>query len=49
MGLERDGGWQDTVIDLAGQATDVISGVRYRGEVALAELFADYPVALLVR
>jgi (1->4)-alpha-D-glucan 1-alpha-D-glucosylmutase len=49
VGLERDGGWQDTVIDLAGQATDVISGVRYRGEVALAELFADYPVALLVR
>jgi (1->4)-alpha-D-glucan 1-alpha-D-glucosylmutase len=49
VGLERDGGWQDTVIDLAGQATDVISGVRHRGEVALAELLADYPVALLVR
>jgi (1->4)-alpha-D-glucan 1-alpha-D-glucosylmutase len=46
--LERDGGWRDTSIDLARPATDVISGTSYRGTVALADLFADYPVALLV-
>jgi (1->4)-alpha-D-glucan 1-alpha-D-glucosylmutase len=49
VGLERAGGWRDTVIDLAGKATDAISGVTHRGEVALADLLADYPVALLVR
>jgi (1->4)-alpha-D-glucan 1-alpha-D-glucosylmutase len=47
--LERDGGWRDTTIDLVGGGTDVISGRSHRGTVALADLFADYPVALLVR
>jgi (1->4)-alpha-D-glucan 1-alpha-D-glucosylmutase len=46
--LERDGGWRDTTIDLAGGATDVISGRSHRGTVALADLLAGYPVALLV-
>ncbi|HEU5008414.1 MAG TPA: malto-oligosyltrehalose synthase [Jatrophihabitantaceae bacterium] len=49
VGLERAGGWGDTAIDLMGKATDVISGVTHRGEVRLADLLADYPVALLVR
>jgi (1->4)-alpha-D-glucan 1-alpha-D-glucosylmutase len=49
VGLERAGGWGDTTIDLMGKATDAISGVTYRGEVRLADLLADYPVALLVR
>lgn len=49
VGLERDGGWQDTVLTLYGTATDVISGRRHRGDIALADLLADYPVALLVR
>jgi (1->4)-alpha-D-glucan 1-alpha-D-glucosylmutase len=49
VGLRRAGGWRDTVIDLVGRATDAISGVTYRGEIALADLLADYPVALLVR
>jgi (1->4)-alpha-D-glucan 1-alpha-D-glucosylmutase len=47
--LERGGGWHDTTIELAGAGTDIISGVSYRGEVALSELLADYPVALVVR
>jgi (1->4)-alpha-D-glucan 1-alpha-D-glucosylmutase len=47
--LERDGGWRDTTIELAGKCTDVISGTSYRGTVALADLLGGYPVALLVR
>lgn len=47
--LARDGGWGDTTVDLHGTATDVISGRRFTGEVALADLLAAYPVALLVR
>jgi (1->4)-alpha-D-glucan 1-alpha-D-glucosylmutase len=47
--LERAGGWGDTTIDLVDRATDVISGVTHHGEVRLADLLADYPVALLVR
>ncbi|MEO9133854.1 MAG: malto-oligosyltrehalose synthase, partial [Jatrophihabitantaceae bacterium] len=48
VGLERAGGWGATTIDV-GRVTDAISGVSFTGPIALAELFADYPVALLVR
>jgi (1->4)-alpha-D-glucan 1-alpha-D-glucosylmutase len=48
-GLERGGGWGDTTIDLGHTATDVISGRRVDASVALADLLADYPVALIVR
>jgi (1->4)-alpha-D-glucan 1-alpha-D-glucosylmutase len=47
--LERSGGWQETAIDVGGAATEIISGRRFGREIALADLFADYPVALLVR
>jgi (1->4)-alpha-D-glucan 1-alpha-D-glucosylmutase len=47
--LERVGGWADTVLDLGGPATDVISGRRVEREAVLADLLAGYPVALLVR
>ena len=47
--LERRGGWGDTTLDLAGTASDLISGRRWTGTVALADLLAGYPVALLVR
>jgi (1->4)-alpha-D-glucan 1-alpha-D-glucosylmutase len=43
--LERDGGWRGTVVSLSG--TDVLTGRSYAGETRLAELLADYPVALL--
>jgi (1->4)-alpha-D-glucan 1-alpha-D-glucosylmutase len=49
VGLERDGGWRETTLTVSGAATDVISGVRHAGEIALADLLAEYPVALLVR
>jgi (1->4)-alpha-D-glucan 1-alpha-D-glucosylmutase len=48
VGLERAGGWGDTAIDV-GRVTDAISGVAFTGPIALSELLADYPVALLVR
>jgi (1->4)-alpha-D-glucan 1-alpha-D-glucosylmutase len=49
VGLERAGGWAGTTLDIGGSAADVISGRRWSGTVALAELLAEYPVALLVR
>jgi (1->4)-alpha-D-glucan 1-alpha-D-glucosylmutase len=47
--LERGGGWRDTTIDLAGAATDVITGRSFRAEVELGDVLSAYPVALLVR
>ena len=49
VGLERAGGWGDTTLDVGGPVSDLISGRRWSGELALADLLADYPVALLVR
>jgi (1->4)-alpha-D-glucan 1-alpha-D-glucosylmutase len=43
--LEHDGGWRDTTIPLSG--TDVLTGRSYQGQTRLADLLADYPVALL--
>jgi (1->4)-alpha-D-glucan 1-alpha-D-glucosylmutase len=43
--LERDGGWRDTTIPVSG--TDLLTGRSYRDEARLADLLADYPVALL--
>ena len=36
-------------LDVGGPVSDLISGRRWSGELRLAELLADYPVALLVR
>ncbi|MGI8679535.1 MAG: malto-oligosyltrehalose synthase [Jatrophihabitans sp.] len=47
--LDRAGGWHDTVLDLGGAGTDVLSGRRVPREIAVGELLADYPVALVVR
>ncbi|MFI6447045.1 malto-oligosyltrehalose synthase [Kitasatospora sp. NPDC050543] len=54
FGLERAGGWQDTVLELPGgggdEWTDLLSLRRHPpGPVPAAELFARYPVALLTR
>ena len=43
--LERDGGWRDTTTAVTG--TDVLTGRSYKGDTRLADLLADYPVALL--
>ncbi|MGH8860476.1 MAG: malto-oligosyltrehalose synthase [Jatrophihabitantaceae bacterium] len=49
VGLEGRGGWGDSYVELGGPAADVLSGRRFESAVALADLFAQYPVALLVR
>lgn len=47
--LERTGGWHDTTLDVGATVTDVLTGREWSGEVAVAELLADLPVALLAR
>ena len=43
-------GWRDTVVALPpGRWADALSGVRHRGSVWAAELFAELPVVLLER
>jgi (1->4)-alpha-D-glucan 1-alpha-D-glucosylmutase len=49
VGLERDGGWRDTTLELGSQVTDVITGRRFGAESAVADLLDTDPVALLVR
>ena len=50
LGLAGRGGWGDTRVLLPHRrVTDVLTGIEYEGgELALAEVFAVYPVALLV-
>ncbi len=49
VGLERDGGWRDTVLLRPDRsAVDVLTGRSFGGEIALADLLTTYPVALLV-
>jgi (1->4)-alpha-D-glucan 1-alpha-D-glucosylmutase len=48
--LEEAGGWRDTVLPLPpGRWTDRLSGAAHEGPVALADLLAGSPVALLTR
>jgi (1->4)-alpha-D-glucan 1-alpha-D-glucosylmutase len=48
VGLENSGGWRDTELLLAGSWTDVLTG-REVESFAVAGLFSEYPVVLLVR
>ncbi|WP_026818726.1 malto-oligosyltrehalose synthase [Arthrobacter castelli] len=48
-GLQQRGGWGDTAVGLPAAMRDELSGRRYEaGQTLLADLLADYPVALLV-
>ncbi|WP_403025410.1 malto-oligosyltrehalose synthase [Salinibacterium sp. GXW1014] len=47
LGLEAAGGWRDTTIELPAGLVDELTGTQHGGTVQLAELLADYPVALL--
>jgi (1->4)-alpha-D-glucan 1-alpha-D-glucosylmutase len=47
LSLERAGGWRDTQLDLPTATTDVLTGRTHSGTVAVGELLATYPVALL--
>jgi malto-oligosyltrehalose synthase/malto-oligosyltrehalose trehalohydrolase len=50
VGLAARGGWGDTTLDLpSGVWVDVLTSRRVDGTVAVADVLADYPVALLVR
>jgi (1->4)-alpha-D-glucan 1-alpha-D-glucosylmutase len=50
VGLQRAGGWQDTVLELGrGHYLDQLTGEHYQGRVAVAELLRRYPVAFLTR
>lgn len=49
LGLERAGGWADTAIELpTGTLRDELTGREYTGSALARDLFAMYPVALLV-
>ncbi|WLQ06840.1 malto-oligosyltrehalose synthase [Arthrobacter oryzae] len=48
-GLEQSGGWQDTSVEMPAAMTDEFTGNSFGpGPVAVADLLATYPVALLV-
>ena len=47
VGLARAGGWRDTTVTVTG--TDLLTDRSYAGTVAVADLLADHPVALLAR
>ncbi len=50
LGLEKNGGWGDTTVVVAGRPmVDAFTGERYPGgTLRLADIFGQYPVALLV-
>ncbi len=47
VGLAAAGGWRQTTIDISAPHVDVLTGRRWKGTVALEDLLATYPVALL--
>ena len=48
-GLEQQGGWRDTAVELDGAMTDELTGATFGpGAVEVAAILARYPVALLV-
>ena len=48
VGLQRSGGWGDTSLVLERELEDAFTGRRHAGRVAVADLLARYPVAVLV-
>ncbi|HET9871947.1 MAG TPA: malto-oligosyltrehalose synthase [Propionibacteriaceae bacterium] len=49
VGLSAAGGWGDTTIELPAGSRDALTGRTFAGVVRVADVLADYPVALLVR
>ena len=48
-GLERDGGWRDTAVELETAMKDELTGAGFGpGTVKITDIFRTYPVALLV-
>ena len=49
LGLARDGGWGTTSVELGdGTYTDAFTGRTFTGTTPVADVLADYPVALLL-
>jgi (1->4)-alpha-D-glucan 1-alpha-D-glucosylmutase len=48
IGLADAGGWRDTTVEITAPSLDVLTGRRWGRSVALDDLLATYPVALLV-
>jgi (1->4)-alpha-D-glucan 1-alpha-D-glucosylmutase len=49
VGLAAAGGWQHTTVEMSAPHSDVLTGCRWKGTVAVADVLASYPVALLAR
>jgi (1->4)-alpha-D-glucan 1-alpha-D-glucosylmutase len=49
VALAAAGGWSSTTLTLDGTFRDALTGNSYAGEVAVADVLARYPVALLLR
>jgi (1->4)-alpha-D-glucan 1-alpha-D-glucosylmutase len=47
VGLAASAGWRDTTVELPGSCVDVLTGRRWSETVAVEDLLAAYPVALL--
>jgi (1->4)-alpha-D-glucan 1-alpha-D-glucosylmutase len=47
IGLAASGGWGGTTVDIPGSYVDVLTGRRWSETVAVQDLLATYPVALL--
>ena len=47
VGLASSAGWRDTTVELPGSCVDVLTGRRWSETVAVEDLLAAYPVALL--
>ena len=47
VGLAAAGGWRDTTVKITKPHTDVLTGRPWNGTVAVQDLLASYPVALL--
>jgi (1->4)-alpha-D-glucan 1-alpha-D-glucosylmutase len=46
-GLAAVGGWRHTTVEMSAPHVDVLTGRRWHGTVAVADVLASYPVALL--
>jgi (1->4)-alpha-D-glucan 1-alpha-D-glucosylmutase len=47
VGLAAGGGWRQTTVEIPAPYSDVLTGRRWSGPVAVEDLLASYPVALL--
>jgi (1->4)-alpha-D-glucan 1-alpha-D-glucosylmutase len=47
VGLAAAGGWRQTTVEIPAPYSDVLTGRRWSGTVAVEDLLASYPVALL--